>query len=63
MTHNLLYFLDPKFRSDPFAAVDGATPPTKFSNAPLSDDVFTGPGRRVHDHEVPLQLSHLPHHC
>ena len=28
----------------------------------VADDVLPGAGRRVHDHEVPLQLPHLPHH-
>ena len=28
----------------------------------VADDVLPGAGRRLHDHEVPLQLPHLPHH-
>ena len=28
----------------------------------VADDVLSGAGRRVHDHEVPLKLPHLSHH-
>ena len=28
----------------------------------VADDVLPGAGRRLHDHEVPLQFPHLPHH-
>ncbi len=50
------------FSSDPVPTADGTPPSSQFGDAPEPDDVLAGAWRRLHDHEVPLELAHLPHH-
>ena len=53
---------DPELWPDPFAAADGAAPTAQLGHAPLPDDVLSGSGRRLHDHEVLVQLTLLTDH-
>lgn len=53
---------DPALWADALAAPDGAAPAQVLRHAPVPHDVLAGARRRLHDHEVPVQLAHLPHH-